>query len=84
MKKIILIAVIIIAASVTLSSLTYKESRKISGYTPRTAYIIPLRPNVTVIADEYTVYKYLKKGFQIQNAWYSHNPSRNMFVLVKY
>lgn len=84
MKNMILTAVIIIAALVTLSSLTYKDAEKKGSHYTHIYFSIPIKPKATVIADQNTVYTYLKKGFQIQNAWSNSGTHKNMFVLVKY
>ena len=84
MKNMILTAVIIITALVTLSSLTYKDAEKRGSHYTHIYFSIPIKPKMTVIVKEKKVYTYLKKGFQVQNVWYDHFINTNMFVLVKY
>ena len=84
MKKMILTVVIIITVLVTLSSLTYKDAEKRTSTYTHIYFSIPIKPKMTVIVKEEKVYAYLKKGYQVQNAWYDHFKNTNMFVLVKY
>jgi hypothetical protein len=84
MKKIILMAVIIITALVTLSSLTYTEASSMRRGHIDITLTVPIKPKMTVIIEHKQVYGYLKKGYQIQNAWSNSGTHQNMFVLVKY
>jgi hypothetical protein len=81
MKKSILTASIVLAAIITLSSITTKEVRN-SGV--RITYTVPIKPRATALIEGDEVYAYLKRGYQIQNAWYDHSTYKNQFVVVKY
>jgi hypothetical protein len=83
MKKILIIIAIIIAIGV-LMSLSYKDAKNKANYSPQITFIVPLKPNSTIIVDEGKVQIYLQKGYQVQNAWYAHNYGINKYVLVKY
>jgi hypothetical protein len=83
MKKIFLTAGLVLASIVALSSLTYDEASH-KSLTPRLVFAVPVKPKSTVITDDAHVYKYLKNGYQIQNAWNNHAYGENKFVVVKY
>ncbi len=86
MKKIFLTASLVLASIVALSSLTFDEAREKSAgdAVPRIVFAVPIKPKSTVITDDAHVYKYLKKGYQIQCAWNNHSYYENKFVVVKY
>jgi hypothetical protein len=84
MKNMILTAIITVVVLTTLSSLTYKQAGDKLCSSVHVTFTVPLKPKMTVIVKEEKVYAYLKKGYQVQNAWHDHSTHTNMFVLVKY
>jgi len=81
MKKTILIVALVVASIVALSSMTYGEAAR-AGY--KVTFTVPATPKSTIVTDGLHVKEYLKKGYQIQNAWYNNNTYENMYVIVKY
>jgi hypothetical protein len=77
---------ILVSVSVfLLLSLTFKQAEKSTNYGKTVAYTLPIKPKKTVIVlGEESVYKFLKKGYQIQCAWHSTKRYENYYVLVKY
>lgn len=84
MKKSILTATFGVACILLFSSLTFNQADLITSTNPSIHFTTPLAPKSTFIVDQTSVYKYLKKGYQIQNAWYNSNTYENSFVVVKY
>lgn len=86
MKNTILIIAVVLITIAGLTSMTYTEARKKSAgdAVPRIVFAVPVKPKSTVITDDAHVYKYLKKGYQIQCAWNNHSYYENKFVVVKY
>jgi hypothetical protein len=84
MKKSILTATFAVACILLFSSLTYNAAHGKSDNVGKVMFSVPIAPKSTIITKERDVYKYLKKGYQIQNAWYNSNTYENSFVVVKY
>lgn len=82
MKKPILTAIIICAALFLLLSLTNNEAKH-QTY-GQVVFSIPIKPKVTAIISDELIIKFIKKGYQVQNAWYNQSTRKNMFVVVKY
>jgi hypothetical protein len=84
MKKTILTVALVVASIVTLSSLSYNDARAKNTYGPQINFTVPVAPKSTIVTDGLHVKRYLKKGYQIQNAWYNNTTYENMYVVVKY
>jgi hypothetical protein len=83
MKKIVLTLGLVIASIIILSSLTFNQANSKSGHSPQVQFTIPVAPKSTIITRETNVvFKYLKKGYQVQHAW--SNNGWNYYVVVKY
>ncbi len=84
MKKTILTVALVVASILTLSSLSYNDARAKNTYGPQINFTVPVAPKSTIITTGRHVKEYLKKGYQIQNAWSSTYDHSDMYVVVKY
>lgn len=84
MKNTILAFAVVFVLVFVLSALSYEQAYAKTPHSPQIHFIVPIKPKSTVITDDAHVYKYLKKGYQIQNAWNNNCMDNNNYVVVKY